>query len=370
MPTAGMSKSGAIETRHEMVGVILVTLALLFVLSLLSYSPRDPLLFQDSLYTEQTSNLIGKVGMTLGTGAFRLIGGASYLLPLALAVLGGRCFVRGSIQITVLSAIGFTSLLFFLSTALALRLSGIPTVMSGWIYLGSGGGYVGRLLSELLITYCASVGAHIVVMAGMLLSVLVATPVSLLEFFKNTVEATATLRDWAAERWHHFRSRAIEKRPKAKAKPVKIIRAEPVPAVEEETIVTPEAAEVATVSTGRRRKKRTPVEETPEDLLTPQVVGGVWYVLPNPEILLSGPAAVVERVSDEDIRAQANVLVSVGGGHLRGAGRGGSARHAGSVGGGGHRFGEERRSQQHDFKHPVFGSTRRSEISDDRSEDA
>src|SRR5206468_10373004 len=31
---------------------------------------------------------------------------------------------------------------------------------------------------------------------------------------------------------------------------------------------------------------------------------------PNPEILLSGPAAVVERVSDEDIRAQANVLVS------------------------------------------------------------
>ena len=87
MPTAGMSKSGAIETRHEMVGVILVTLALLFVLSLLSYSPRDPLLFQDSLYTEQTSNLIGKVGMTLGTGAFRLIGGASYLLPLALAVL-------------------------------------------------------------------------------------------------------------------------------------------------------------------------------------------------------------------------------------------------------------------------------------------
>ena len=310
MPTAGMSKSGAIETRHEMVGVILVTLALLFVLSLLSYSPRDPLLFQDSLYTEQTSNLIGKVGMTLGTGAFRLIGGASYLLPLALAVLGGRCFVRGSIQITVRSAIGFTSLLFFLSTALALRLSGIPTVMSGWIYLGSGGGYVGRLLSELLITYCASVGAHIVVMAGMLLSVLVATPVSLLEFFKNTVEATATLRDWAAERWHHFRSRAIEKRPKAKAKPVKIIRAEPVPAVEEETIVNAEAAEVATVSTGRRRKKRTPVEETPEDLLTPQVVGGVGYVLPNPEILLSGPAAIVERVSDEDIRAQANVLVS------------------------------------------------------------
>src|SRR5207253_6602748 len=38
--------------------------------------------------------------------------------------------------------------------------------------------------------------------------------------------------------------------------------------------------------------------------------GGVGYVLPNPEILLSGPAAVVERVSDEDIRAQANVLVS------------------------------------------------------------
>src|SRR6266542_185254 len=184
MPTAGMTKSGAIETRHEMVGVVLLTLALLFVLSLLSYSPRDPLLFQDLLYTEQTSNLIGKVGMTLGTAAFRVIGGASYLLPLALAVLGGRCFVRGGMQITVRSALGFASLLLFLSIGLALRLPGIPTAMNGWIYLGSGGGYAGGLLSGLLIAYFASVGAHIVVMAGMLLSVLVATPVSLLEFFK------------------------------------------------------------------------------------------------------------------------------------------------------------------------------------------
>ena len=61
MAAAGTSKSGAAGTRHEMAGVVLLTLALLLGLSLLSYSPRDPILFEESFHPESVQNLIGQV---------------------------------------------------------------------------------------------------------------------------------------------------------------------------------------------------------------------------------------------------------------------------------------------------------------------
>ncbi|OLB67499.1 MAG: hypothetical protein AUH96_07430 [Nitrospirae bacterium 13_2_20CM_2_61_4] len=141
MPGGG--KSAGLDQRHEMVGVVLLTLALLFILSLLSYSPRDPILFETSLHDEPPFNLIGRVGMTLSTVVFWFIGGAAYLLPVALGVLGGRCFLAGRLSMTLRSAAGFAFLLIFLSMALALRVSGIPTASSGWTHLGQ----AGRLIS-------------------------------------------------------------------------------------------------------------------------------------------------------------------------------------------------------------------------------
>src|SRR5712692_1656184 len=172
MAAAGTIKSGAAENRHEMVGVVFLAMALLLGLSLLSYSPRDPILFEESFHSDSIDNWIGKVGMTLAIGAFSAVGGGAYLLPVALGVLGFRCFLRGGTAITLRSAGGFTAMLLFLSMLLALRLRGIPTLGSGWVQLGLAGGHVGGALGELLVAYFAPVGAHIVITAGLLLSVL------------------------------------------------------------------------------------------------------------------------------------------------------------------------------------------------------
>src|SRR5206468_7239554 len=115
MAVAGIPKSGATENRHEMVGVVFLTVALLLGLSLLSYSPGDPILFEDSLHIEQIKNWIGKVGMTMASGVFAAVGGAAYLLPIALGILGGRCCLRGGMGVTLRSAGGFTAMLLFLS---------------------------------------------------------------------------------------------------------------------------------------------------------------------------------------------------------------------------------------------------------------
>ena len=211
MAAAGTTKSGAAENRHEMVGVVFLTMALLLGLSLLSYSPRDPILFEESFHSDSIDNWIGKVGMTLATGVFSAVGGGAYLLPIALGVLGFRFFLRGGMDITRRSAAGFAALLLFLSMLLALRLRGIPTLGSGWVQLGLAGGHIGGFLSELLVAYFAPVGAHIVVMAGLVLSILIALPVSLVTIAQQVAEGMATLREWAQERWAQFRARSAEK---------------------------------------------------------------------------------------------------------------------------------------------------------------
>ncbi len=321
MAAAGTTKSGAAENRHEMVGVVFLTMALLLGLSLLSYSPRDSLLSEESFHSESIDNWIGKVGMTLATGAFTAVGGGAYLLPIALGVLGLRCFLRGGMAITIRSAGGFTALLLFLSMLLALRLRGIPTVGSGWVQLGLAGGHVGGFLSELLVAYFAPVGAHIVVTAGLLLSVLVATPVSLVTIAQQATEGAATLREWAQERWTQFHTRSAEKPRKPKERAVKIIRAEPVvpageavgesgPAEVDPVEIPQEAGAVPAAQSERRRRRKSPRrEELPEQVLLPEVVGGgPGYVLPDPVTLLGDPATTVERLSDEEIRAQAQIL--------------------------------------------------------------
>ncbi len=321
MAAAGATKSGAAENRHEMVGVVFLTMALLLGLSLLSYSPRDLLLSEESFHSESIDNWIGKVGMTLAVGVFSAVGGGAYLLPVALGVLGFRCFLRGGMAITIRSAGGFTVLLLFLSMLLALRLRGIPTVGSGWVQLGLAGGHVGGFLSELLVAYFAPVGAHIVVIAGLLLSVLVATPVSLVTIAQQAAESAATLREWAQERWTQFRARSAAKPRKPKERAVKIIRAEPVvpagEAVGERSTaevglleIPQEAGAVPAAQPERRRRRKSPRrEELPEQVLLPEVVGGgPGYVLPDPVLLLGDPATTVERLSDEEIRAQAQIL--------------------------------------------------------------
>src|SRR2546426_8038314 len=94
--------------RHEMAWVVLVTVALLLGLSLLSYSPRDPILLEESFHPESVQNLIGQVGMTLATGVFAAVGGGGYLAPIALGVLGSRCLPRGGPGVTLRSARGVT----------------------------------------------------------------------------------------------------------------------------------------------------------------------------------------------------------------------------------------------------------------------
>src|SRR5437867_4238020 len=220
--------------QYEVIGVLLTTLSLLTLLSLVSFTPSDVPLFgaspSDTASPGQTRNMIGTVGATLAVVLFRLMGAAADLLPFLLAMLGVRCFVEGPLTVTVRSAGGSLLSLLFLSSLLHLEVTAVPTLIGGLVYRGMAGGLVGQLIAEGLKSAFASTGAHIIVAAGLVVSLLLATPISLVDlrrrvpgWWQSFTEAVAAIAPALPERADRG-----EKVNKDKPKPVKINRSVPV----------------------------------------------------------------------------------------------------------------------------------------------
>src|SRR5581483_38795 len=172
--------------KHEVIGVLLVTAALLSLLSLISYSPGDmPLFGGDPTEAHPSSphNMIGAFGASLAGALFWLIGAGAYLFPVMLLMLGGRCFAEGNLSITIRSTIASGTAVLLLAGLMHLELGAIPTLASGLVQRGMAGGVIGRIIAEGLRSMFASTGAHILVVAGLLVSLLLATPMSLVELW-------------------------------------------------------------------------------------------------------------------------------------------------------------------------------------------
>ena len=75
----------------EVLGVAFFGLALLWVISLASYSAQDPVLFF-STAAGRPGNFGGRVGALLAELAFQVLGYGAYLLPAALVVVGWHYF--------------------------------------------------------------------------------------------------------------------------------------------------------------------------------------------------------------------------------------------------------------------------------------
>ncbi|MBM4133906.1 MAG: DNA translocase FtsK [Nitrospira sp.] len=303
------------QLKHEVIGVLLITFSLLTLLSLLSFAESDPLLFSSAgAAAPSTRNMIGTVGATLATGLFWFAGGGAYLLPFVLGMLAGRCFVAGLLTVTIRSAVGSLSALLFLSGLFHLEMPAVPTILSGWVYPGLGGGRVGHLLADGLRLYFASTGAHIIVLAGLLVSLLLAAPMSLADLWQRVPGWWAKLKETILalipERTE--KEEQPEKVKKAKPKPVKINRPaeiEPadVPTAAEEPplVVAPHKETPA-----KKPKAVPPPEKEEEEERT--VVGAnlvsAGYTLPDPRELLSDPSGTLDRMSDEELKAQSEVL--------------------------------------------------------------
>ncbi len=341
--TRGQSKPPT-HLKHEVIGVLLITMSLLTLLSLVSYVPTDASLFGSSSAGSATAgstrNMIGSVGATLASFLFGLVGGGAYLLSALLAMLGARCFVEGELAVTLRSAAGSFAALLFLSGLLHLEVTAVPTLSSGLVYRGQAGGRVGQAIAEGLRGYFASTGAHIIVLAGLVISLLLATPMSLADLARRLTKWWISASELVMLRvpawWERCKDTAEALLPerlaedgakpkKAKPRPLKINRPEAVvaaaPSIEDkpgaavsEPAPVPEPVSVAPVSDLPAPVEQPVVKEPRKKSKKAEVVmaraAAEGYLLPDPLELLSDPSGPIDRLTDEQFKAQSEVLTT------------------------------------------------------------
>ncbi|MBK9307671.1 MAG: DNA translocase FtsK 4TM domain-containing protein [Nitrospira sp.] len=303
--------------QREVIGVILIASSLLMLLSLLSFVPGEAEIVASGLpAADPPRNLIGSFGALLAGGSFFALGGAAYLFPLLLGRLGLRCFSQAPVGLRFRTAASSLVAVVFLSAFLHLETTGVPTVTSGMISRGMGGGLVGQTIAEGLRAVFAGTGAHILIIAGFLVSLLLTTPLSLAEAVRRLPGRWDAFREGVSEGVSAVMpERSVEVSKETANRRVKGRSLKPGRAVTEEERLT-----------GKNQDSELPsppptpiIQPFPnsiptveqEDIETEVVVSGSDsedYRLPDPELLLSEPTAPIDRMTDEELKAQSEVL--------------------------------------------------------------
>ncbi|MDH5641908.1 MAG: DNA translocase FtsK 4TM domain-containing protein, partial [Nitrospira sp.] len=283
-------------------------LSLLMLLSFVSFVPGEAETVAAGTSTSAPPrNLIGSFGALLAGGFFYLIGGAAYLFPVLLGRVGIRCFSQTSVSIRLRTIASSLAAVFFLSAFLHLEVTAVPTLTSGMISRGMAGGTVGQLIGNGLRAVFAGTGAHIVIIAGFLVSLLFTTPISLGDAIRRLPDRLTAFREWAGaimpDRAEPVQDDADNRRQKTKH--ARAGRSAVVTETDREPPFKPEPViESISIATAVATEDKEDVEpEAP-----PVMVGSDNYRLPDPEAILSDPVGSATRMSDEELKAQSDVL--------------------------------------------------------------
>jgi S-DNA-T family DNA segregation ATPase FtsK/SpoIIIE len=302
--------------QREVIGVVLIAISLLMLLSLLSFVPGEAqaVAAGDSA-SKPPRNLIGSFGALLAGGLFYSIGGAAYLFPLLLGRLGIRCFSQTPASIRIRTAGSSLAAIFFLSAFLHLETTAVPTVASGMIARGMPGGVVGQLVGDGLRAVFAGTGAHILIIAGFLVSLLFTTPLSIGEAVRRIPQRWAGLRERLAIMIPERSAEQPEEagnRTEAPAKSRRVMAGTDMETnaeswqeqeIEPPSVSAPPVIQPAAVSPSIG------VEEEEAELeVVVRPVESDEYRLPDPEIILSDPSGPMSRMDDEELKAQSEIL--------------------------------------------------------------
>jgi S-DNA-T family DNA segregation ATPase FtsK/SpoIIIE len=217
---------------NELIGFLCITLALLFALALLSYSPRDNSFNVSGAVPEggPARNWIGPVGAYLSDVMFQAFGFAAFLLPAALLVLGWRWFRSRAIDSQVATLIGYGLLLLSLPCLFGL-LSFLPDVRGAI----PAGGLVGKVTSGALLA-SLNRGAYLVAPALLVVAIFMTTRFSFAGAHAwasgpngpiGKVEKLGLLQK-AVARWHAWRDEREERQMKRRLEENRISGRKPV----------------------------------------------------------------------------------------------------------------------------------------------
>ena len=198
----------------EFLGVALFAVALLWLISLASYSAADPVWFFTSSGSDAAPvNFGGRVGAFLAELSYQSLGYAAYLIPVVFVVSGWHYFWCRLPDAAYTKLFGAALLFACVSAFLSLAF-GTLTV-SGRELLA--GGYVGRFFAGTLAEYLNKTGSIILILTLLFLSIILSTQFSFGRLF-------GALLQMGRERWaamlDNMRARREEKRREAQRQEV------------------------------------------------------------------------------------------------------------------------------------------------------
>jgi S-DNA-T family DNA segregation ATPase FtsK/SpoIIIE len=223
--------SGSTVSRRvsEFVGVALFAAALIWIVSLSSYEPTDPVWFFSTGTHAAPANFAGRVGAFLAELSFQLFGYASYFIPAFFVVVGWHYFWCTKLDATATKATGAT-LLFACITAFLSLVFGTLDV-SGKPFRA--GGYGGEWLARMMADYLNRTGSIIVLLTLIFLAIIISTQFSFGRFFSAMIgglndgagRVLASWRDWREERRREKQRREVIAKHTRKGTPAADIQA-------------------------------------------------------------------------------------------------------------------------------------------------
>ncbi|MCA9471312.1 MAG: DNA translocase FtsK 4TM domain-containing protein [Nitrospirales bacterium] len=307
----------------QVIGICLITFGVLLFLSVVSFHPHDPVLFdQPDIFSSSTEpgglhNWVGKVGSTLGFGLLSGIGAAAYFAPLLVVIFGTYVWARESMELKIQHAVGALLAILSLSAISQFQFFAIPTIHEQDVGSGMAGGYSGYWLAWILEQNFASLGSHILLAASFIVSLVLLSP--------SLIPGTARrLFQWSGAAKEVVQSqiaRHVEARQYKSIKPnkpVKINRSMPLRggiggllgfrgSDKSSADGSEQSSEVITIEAHKEDEPESPAAASSE---SPPVYGSVskTYRPPSPSRLLVDAPARSSRQTDQVLESQSQVL--------------------------------------------------------------
>ncbi|MFY9555598.1 MAG: DNA translocase FtsK [Blastocatellia bacterium] len=175
MSTKSRTKSSPKKSlANEVLAVVLIVAAILLVLSLFTYDPKDPS-FNSVGPQREPQNLIGVVGAFISDVFLQWFGLASLLIPVLLVIVAMRAFSTNNPGFPARKAAGATLLLIAFSGFLAL----FPEIKIGLLTRSYNGGAIGYVIETALAGLMSTTGAAIVLAAASVLTLMLTMEISL-----------------------------------------------------------------------------------------------------------------------------------------------------------------------------------------------
>lgn len=286
----------------EIWGLVCFAAGLLIFASLVSFSPDDPS-FNSVSTSNSVKNLAGLLGSHLSDIIFTLVGGAGYLIPFVLFLVGWKKFKREEASYTG-RIIGFCLLFLSLPTFLHLHLERLSLSIKGSI---PAGGLTGDLFASLLTGCCATFGAHVITFTLVVISAVIAigiSPADMSSALWNRVRLPHLLMSRISRKEKEGRSVRERNRPStanAGLAAEELLSAEP-----ELDLFRPEPV-IQQKNRSRNSAVDTDVITMQEHLEFSDTSSDGTYKLP-PLSILSDPAPSKTKINKEDLLMRSSVL--------------------------------------------------------------